>query len=113
MDFDCLGSLILVKKMFPDYRLVRSSRIHPEAQIMYDFYEKYFDFMGAHEIAGEQIDNIIIVDTCMSGRVKEYFNNIKNLSPAIKIFDHHKTELSDIPNAEVISGNFGANTTLL
>jgi hypothetical protein len=23
MDFDCLGSLILVKKLFPDYRLVR------------------------------------------------------------------------------------------
>jgi tRNA nucleotidyltransferase (CCA-adding enzyme) len=39
MDLDCLASLILVKKLFPDYRLVRSKLIHPVAQNLYYFYE--------------------------------------------------------------------------
>ena len=113
MDFDCLGSLILVKKLFPDYRLVRSTRILPAVQIMYDFYENYFDFLTIKDISGEKIDNIIIVDTCMSGRVSEYFSNIKNSSPNILIFDHHPIQNCDISGAKVEGGEFGATTTLL
>ena len=113
MDFDCLGSLILVKKLFPDYKLLRSSRILPAAKIIYDFYEKYFDFIGVKDISGEKIDNIIIVDTCTSGRVAEYFSGIKNSSPNILIFDHHPVENCDIPGAQVERGKFGATTTIL
>ena len=113
LDFDCLGSLILVKKIFPDYRLVRSSRIHPAAQNMYEFYSEYFNFLSANEISGEKIDNIIIVDTCIAGRVTEYFSHIKNSSPSIQIFDHHYTEICDIPGARLERGTFGANTSLL
>jgi len=113
MDFDCLGSLILVKKLYPQYRLVRSSRIHPSAQIMCDFYEGYFDFLALNDISNEQIDNVIIVDTCKKARVKEYFDRINNPNPLIKIYDHHKTEHCDIDGAELIKGNFGASTSLL
>ena len=112
-DFDCLGSLILVKKLFPDYRLVRSTRIHPAAQNLYDFYAKYFDFIIPKDISGEKIENIIIVDTCMAGRVNEYFNYIRNSTPAIRIFDHHETENCDILGARIEGGRFGANTSFL
>ena len=113
MDFDCLGSLILVKKLFPDYRLVRSSRIHPAAQNLYDYYENYFDFLRPRDISGEKIENIIIVDTCTAARVSEYFSNIHNSSPSIRIFDHHNTENCDIADARIESGSFGANTSML
>ena len=112
MDFDCLGSLILVKKLFPGFRLVRSNRIHPAAQNMYDFYADYFDFIVPSEISKETIENVIIVDTCTAGRVKEYFVNI-NHSPVIRIFDHHKTENCDIPGAIVEKKYFGATTSVL
>jgi len=112
-DFDCLGSLILIKKLFPDFRLVRSSRIHPAAQNIYDFYKRYFDFLSPKDLAGEKIENIIIVDTCMSARVNEYFSHIRNSIPAIRIFDHHETENCDIMGASVEKGFFGANTSLL
>ena len=49
MDFDCLGSLILVKKLFPSYALIRSSRINPSAQTMCDFYQDYFGFTRRKE----------------------------------------------------------------
>jgi tRNA nucleotidyltransferase (CCA-adding enzyme) len=112
-DLDCLGSLILVKKLFPGYKLLKSSRIHPAAQHMYGFYSKYFDFLNPHDIYGEKIDNIIIVDTCVADRVKEYFANIRNSDPAIIIFDHHVTDRCDILGARLEGGDVGANSTLL
>ena len=113
MDFDCLGSLILIKKLFPDYRLVRSGLIHPAAQSMYVLYSYYFDFLTAKDISGKEIENIIIVDTCMASRVNEYFTRIRNSNPSIRIFDHHLIEHCDILGAVVEGGQFGANTSLL
>jgi tRNA nucleotidyltransferase (CCA-adding enzyme) len=113
MDFDCFGSLILIKKLFPGYRLVRSSRIHPAAQVMYDFYKDYFDFLSPKDISQEIIDNVIIVDTCTAGRVSEYFDHICNSSPVIRIFDHHYAEQCDILGAQIEEGRFGANTSAL
>ena len=113
MDFDCFGSLILIKRLFPDYRLVRSNRIHPAAQNIFDFYEGYFDFLAPKDISGNRIDNIIIVDTCTASRVSEYFTHIRNSNPAIRIFDHHYLERCDILGAQVEGGRFGANTSVL
>ena len=113
MDFDCLGSLILVKKLFPDYHLVRSNRIHPGTQSLFDFYEDYFNFLEPKDIAGEIIENIIIVDTCVASRVSEYFSHIRNSSPAIRVFDHHHKASCDILGAQVEGSNFGANTSYL
>lgn len=113
MDLDCLGSLILVKKLFPDYRLVRSGLIHPAAQHLYNLYSQYFNFLYPKDLAGERIDNIIIVDTCIARRVSEYFGHIKNAAPGIRIFDHHRIENCDILGAQVEGGDYGANTTLL
>jgi tRNA nucleotidyltransferase (CCA-adding enzyme) len=112
-DFDCLGSLILVKKLFPGFALVRSNRIHPAAQNIFGFYERYFNFLSPKDIVGEKIDNIIVVDTCTAGRVSEYFANIRDSNPVIQIFDHHHTEHCDILGAQVEKKHLGANTSLL
>jgi tRNA nucleotidyltransferase (CCA-adding enzyme) len=113
MDFDCLGSLILVKKLFPDYRLVRSRLIHPIAQNLYQFYEQYFDFLNPKDLEGENIENIIIVDTCTAQRVSEYFSYIRNSDPNIVIYDHHQVLNTNILGARVENGKFGANTSFL
>jgi tRNA nucleotidyltransferase (CCA-adding enzyme) len=113
MDFDCLGSLIMVKKLFPDYRLVRSRLIHPIAQSLYQFYEQYFDFLNPKDLEGEKIDNIIIVDTCTAQRVSEYFSYIRNSDPNIVIYDHHQVLNTNILGARVENGKFGANTSFL
>ena len=113
MDLDCLGSLMLVKKLFPSYRLVRSGRIHPAAEGVYNFYANYFDFLAPKDIDKEKIDNIIIVDTCAFARVNEYFSHIKNSQPNILVFDHHAAENCDIPGAQLHRQPFGANTSQL
>ena len=67
-DFDCLGSLILVKNIFPGFRLIKSGRVAPSSQKMCDLYKSYFDFLSARDISEEKIDNIIIVDTRTAAR---------------------------------------------
>ncbi|GHU08782.1 hypothetical protein FACS1894151_05320 [Spirochaetia bacterium] len=113
MDLDCLGSLVFIKKLFPDYVLVRSRLIHPVAQNLYYLFEEYFNFISPKDLTGEKIDNIIIVDTCSASRVQEYFSYIQNCSPKIRVFDHHVIENADILGAEIEGGKFGANTSFL
>ncbi|MDR2632376.1 MAG: CBS domain-containing protein [Treponema sp.] len=113
MDLDCLGSLLLVKKLFPDYRLVKSNLIHPAARKLYTLYQDYFDFLNPEELREETIEHIIIVDTCIAQRVKEYFNHIKHSDPAIRIMDHHNLESCDILGAQVEGGPYGATVSYL
>jgi tRNA nucleotidyltransferase (CCA-adding enzyme) len=113
MDMDCLGSLILVKKLFPTYRLIRSNLIHPVARKLYNLYLDYFDFLNPEELESEIIEHIIIVDTCVASRVKEYFNHIKNSEPKIRIIDHHNLDTCDILGAEVEGALLGANVSYL
>ena len=113
MDLDCLGSLILVKKLFPDYVLVRSKIIHPAAYSVYNLYEDYFNCVFPKDLEKEKIDHIIIVDTSSSERVKEYFNWIYNSDPVITIYDHHPKENCDIQGAELLGKNWGSNTSYL
>jgi tRNA nucleotidyltransferase (CCA-adding enzyme) len=113
MDLDCLGSLILVKKLFPGYRLLRSRIIHPTAYGLYNLYKEYFDFLTPPDVAKEIIDHIIIVDTSSARRVKEYFNAIRNSEPRITIYDHHPGELCDIQGAELLGRPWGSAATCL
>jgi tRNA nucleotidyltransferase (CCA-adding enzyme) len=104
---------MLVKKLHPDYRLVRSKLIHPAAQNLYNMYIAYFDFLDPKELAGQRIENIIIVDTCTAGRVSEYFSYIRNSDPRIRVIDHHQLESCDILGAQVEGRRIGANTSYL
>ena len=113
MDLDCLGSLILVKKLFPDFRLVKSKLVHPAARNLYNLYRDYFDFLNPKDIEGELIENVIIVDTCAAERVNEYFICMGDSEPKIRIFDHHHTGNCNIPGAEIEESRFGANTSYL
>jgi len=113
MDLDCLGSLILVKKIFPDHVLVRSRIIHPAAYSVYNLYKEYFDFINPKDLENEKIDHIIIVDTSSADRVREYFKCIYNSDPGITIYDHHPSENCDIAGAELLGKHWGANTSYL
>ncbi|MDR1212106.1 MAG: CBS domain-containing protein [Spirochaetaceae bacterium] len=113
MDLDCFGSLILVKRMFPDFALVRSNLIHPAARTVYDFYSEYFEFLEPQELEGRRIDRIIIVDTSRAERVKEYFNHIRNSDPEITVIDHHPRDSADILGAQYQGMLLGSNTSFL
>ena len=111
MDLDCLGSLILVKKLFHGYQLVRSRLIHPAAFSLYNLYGKSFGFIEPMELSGKPIENIIVVDTSSAERIKEYLGFVRNCDPRIHIYDHHPSEKCDILGAELVNFPWGANTS--
>jgi tRNA nucleotidyltransferase (CCA-adding enzyme) len=113
MDLDCLGSLIIIKKLYPDYRLVRSRLIHPAAAHLYEFYKDFFGFINPKDLEKERIENIIIVDTCVAERVHEFLRFIRDSEPAIRIIDHHDSERCDILGARLEGRPYGANTSYL
>jgi tRNA nucleotidyltransferase (CCA-adding enzyme) len=111
MDLDCFGSLVLVKELFPDYVLVRSRLIHPAAYTLYNLFESHFGFVEPADLEGETIENIIVVDTSSSARIREYLGHIHSSNPEITIYDHHPAEHCDILGARHIGFPWGANTS--
>ncbi len=111
MDLDCIGSIVLAKYLFPDHSPVRSRLLHPVARKMYNMYRHQLDFLNPKDLAGEHIERLVIVDTRVRGRVKEYFEFIGNNDLEVEIFDHHPAETSGFPGAIVHDIPCGANTS--
>ncbi len=113
MDLDCFGSIALVKYIYPDHQPVRSQFIHPSARKLYNLYQYRFNFLTPKDLAGENIEHIVVVDTNAQNRVKEHFKYIENFEGDIEIWDHHPNEGRLFEKATYISKPYGANTTLI
>jgi tRNA nucleotidyltransferase (CCA-adding enzyme) len=113
MDLDCLGSLVLIQRLFPGIRLVRSNLIHPSAAHLNDLYAPLFDWLSPVDLDGEDIESIVIADTCVAERVQEYFNHIRGAGHTVRIFDHHILENCNIMGAQLEGWKAGSCTTIL
>jgi tRNA nucleotidyltransferase (CCA-adding enzyme) len=113
MDLDCLGSIALARLLFPGSRAVGSRLIHPVARNLFHLYADHFDFLSLEELAGETVEEMVVVDTRSRGRVKEFLQAITPLPGVIDVWDHHPADASDIPGAVVHEAPVGSNTTLL
>lgn len=113
MDLDCLGSIALARRLFPGSQAIRSRLIHPIARNLYNLYGEYLDLATIDEIEPGQVDELVVVDTRSSARIREYLREIQRLPDTVDVYDHHPADSSDIPGAVLHEGCVGANTTLL
>jgi len=113
MDLDCIGSIVLARYIFPDYKPVKSRLIHPVANNLHNMYQNHLSFLNAKDLEGENIERMVVVDTRTSGRIEEYVRYIKNDDFIVEVFDHHPADEKDIPNAVIHEKPYGANTTQL
>ena len=112
-DLDCLASMIAAQKLYPGYDIVISGLLNPLAGNVVSFYITRLSFKGPADLKDQQIDNVVVVDTRSSMRVKEFFANINRVNGRITIFDHHPTDGCDIPGAELNYVKNGANTSTM
>ncbi|MBR5926930.1 MAG: CBS domain-containing protein [Spirochaetia bacterium] len=112
-DLDCLASMIAAQKLYPGYDIIISGLLNPLAGNVVSFYITRLSFKGPADLKDQQIDNVVVVDTRSSMRVKEFFANISRVNGRITIFDHHPTDGCDIPGAELNSVQNGANTSTM
>ncbi len=113
MDLDCIGSIVLVKYLYPDYTPVMSRLIHPSAKNLYNLYHYHLDFSTPDDLKGEAVTHAVIVDTRSESRVKEYFELFDSSATEIEIFDHHSGDSCEFKGAVVHEGNYGSNTTMI
>ncbi|MCL1833380.1 MAG: CBS domain-containing protein [Leptospirales bacterium] len=113
MDLDCIGSIVLMKYLYPDHIPVSSRLINPAAKNLVNLYHYHLGFKPIDELKGESVEQAIIVDTRSASRVKEYFDLIKNEVKDIIIYDHHSADSCDFNEAKIYEGNFGSNTTMI
>ncbi len=113
MDLDCMGSLVLGRYLYPDAVCIRSRLIHPVAKSLYNLYKKHMDFLPSKELREMKVDEMIIFDTRSRGRIREYLELMPEFKGRMTIYDHHVNDSGDLEGAEVISGNYGSNTTML
>ena len=112
-DLDCLASMIAAQKLYPGYDIVISGLLNPLAGNVVSFYITKLSFKGPADLKDQEIDNVVVVDTRSSMRVKEFFANISQVNGSITIFDHHPTDGCDIPGAELNYVKNGANTSTM
>ena len=112
-DLDCLASMIAAQKLYPGYDIVISGLLNPLAGNVVSFYITKLSFKGPADLKDQQIDNVVVVDTRSSMRVKEFFANISRVNGRITIFDHHPSDGCDIPGAELNYVKNGANTSTM
>ena len=112
-DLDCLASMIAAQKLYPGYDIVISGLLNPLAGNVVSFYITRLSFKGPADLKDQEIDNVVVVDTRSSMRVKEFFANISQVNGSITIFDHHPTDGCDIPGAELNYVKNGANTSTM
>lgn len=112
-DLDCLASMLIAQKLYPGYEIILSTLLNPLTNNVVSFYITKLSFRRSSDLKDIPIDNVVVVDTRSSLRVKEYFTNIDRVNGSITIFDHHPTDGSDIQGAQLNYVNNGANTSTL
>ena len=113
MDLDCIGSIVLMKYLYPDHVPIMSRLINPAAKNLVNLYQYHLNFKPVDELKGQNVQQVIIVDTRSSSRVKEYFDLIENEVKDIIIYDHHFADSCDFNEAQIYEGSFGSNTTMI
>lgn len=113
MDMDCIASIALAKKLFPDYRAIKGKLIHPAAKNICNMMNKHLNFIHLEDALNESIENVIIVDTRSYQRVREFSSLLEKATGTITVFDHHTTDTDDIPGAIINYMECGANATNL
>ena len=113
-DFDCLGSMIGARKLYPDAVMVfagSQERSLREFFVKSAFYA--YDFKRVRDVDLAKIERLILVDVRQSSRIGPFAAVARRSGVEVHIYDHHPSGDSDLRgNLEVIEP-VGATVTVL
>lgn len=113
MDLDCLGSMALARYLYPNHKMVQSTRLHPTVKNLYNLYRNHLNMLQVKDLKEHEISSVIMVDTSSRKRVAEYFRYQREDPEEIIIYDHHQEDHQDYNQAIYKTDSTGSNTTLL
>ena len=113
-DFDCLGSMIAAKRLYPDAVLVfpggqeRGLRDFLLQSTLYAY-----DVKGIRDVDLDKISKLILVDVRSSVRIGHFSEIVGRPDLEIHIYDHHPEDEFTIRGDVECIKNVGATTTLM
>ena len=113
-DFDCVGSMVAAKKLYPDAALVFSGA---QEKGVRDFFLKQSgpapEFTRIRDLDFSGITRLIIVDCQHSSRIAKFGELARGGSVEVHIYDHHPKASGDISASGGVIRSCGSTTTIL
>ena len=113
-DFDCVGSMVAAKKLYPDAALVFSGA---QEKGVRDFFLKQSgpapEFTRIKDLDFSCITRLIIVDCQHSSRIAKFGELAKGSGVEVHIFDHHPKSSGDLTPTGGVIRPCGSTTTIL
>jgi tRNA nucleotidyltransferase (CCA-adding enzyme) len=113
-DFDCVGSMVAAKKLYPDAALVFSGA---QEKGVRDFFLKQSgpapEFTRIKDLDFSSITRLIVVDCQHSSRIARFGELAKAGGIELHIFDHHPKSSGDLSPTGGVIRSCGSTTTIL
>jgi tRNA nucleotidyltransferase (CCA-adding enzyme) len=112
-DFDCLGSMIAAKKLYPQAELVFPGSQERNLREFFLKSSSYaFGFKRIKEIDFAAVTRLILVDVSHSERIGPFAALARNPAVDLHIYDHHPSGTSDLQGSVQHIAAVGATVTL-
>lgn len=113
-DFDCLGSMIAARKLYPGAHMVFPGS---QEKSMRDFFLKsssyVLNFTKLKDLDFEKVSRLILVDCQHSSRIGRFAELLNRNDVEIHIYDHHPESSGDIRHEAGIIRDCGSTTAIL
>ncbi len=111
-DFDCLGSMVAAKKLYPEAKLVFPGSQEKNVRDFLQRVDFPFEYDTPKTFDIQQIRRLIIVDTKHSERIGELADILHKPYLTILLYDHHPGDEKDFEAELEIVEEVGATTTI-
>lgn len=111
-DFDCLGSMVAAKKLYPNAKIVFPGSQEKNVRDFLQRVDFPFEFETPKTVDIHPITRLIIVDTKQADRIGELADIIYKPYLKIHLYDHHPGAEKDFEAELEIVEDLGATTTI-
>ena len=113
-DFDCVGSMVAAKKLYPEALMVFSGA---QEKWVRDFFANKAGLLPEYtrikDIDFSRITRLIVVDCQHSSRIARFGDLAKAGGVEVHIYDHHPRSSGDLPATGGVIRACGSTTTIL
>lgn len=111
-DFDGLGAMLGVRKLWPDHHMVLGSAVSTPVKKYLALHRDWLSVMNVSELNERSVSEVVVVDTRDQSRVRE-FSPYLAMASSVTVFDHHPPGEEEIEATMRCIEPVGACTTLL
>ena len=111
-DFDCLGSIVAARKLYPDAKIVFPGSQERNVRDFLQHADFHLETESIKSIELNDISRLILVDTKQTERIGDFAGIIHKPGLKIHLYDHHPGTENDFESELEVVEDVGASTTI-